>query len=37
MHKWTHSGNKKLIQAVKIYVMDLRILARENSVRYVSK
>ena len=31
MHRWTHLGDKKLIQAVKgskVYVMDLRVLAR---------
>lgn len=29
MHRWTHLGDKKLIQAVKVYVMDLKVLARE--------
>jgi len=29
MHKWTHLGDKKLLQAVQIYAMDFRFLARE--------
>ena len=32
MHRWTHLGDKKLVQAVKgskVYIMDLRFWARE--------
>jgi hypothetical protein len=32
MHRWTHLGDKKLVQAVKgskLYIMDLRFWDRE--------
>ena len=32
IHRWTHLGNKKLVQAVKgskVYIMDLRFWARD--------
>lgn len=29
MHRWTHLQDNKLIQAVKVYVINLRFLARE--------
>jgi hypothetical protein len=43
MHRWTHLGDKKLIQPVKgskVYIMNLRILARETVEEckvYISK
>ena len=32
--KWTHLGDKKFVQIVKIYVIDFKILAKRDSKKY---